>query len=174
MNPDEMISIWEENKGLLEGRIRRLIGSNAPVEDLLQDVFVRTYAKANKLQPSYAAKYLMRTATNTSIGYLKGKRPAGDLPYGLACAETPATLHDQKELHDFYRNKVLPALETLSDRKKEAVRCYLNDANRREAAQRMGIPTSTLRFRQYSALEELRKQLDYGKFESLWNAHVRR
>ncbi len=73
MDLDEILAVWEEKKDQLGKRIRKMTGRSEIVEDLLQDIFVKFYQKAGKLESSYAGRYLMRSATNIAVGAKSSK-----------------------------------------------------------------------------------------------------
>jgi len=115
IDDEEIVSLWEENKDKLVARIRKLIPTTDAAEDLLQDVFVKVYPKAEQLDSSYAVKYMMRTATNTARDYLRrhcyGKMEYKDSTY--FCQDTPYDFYLGKERQDFYVREVLPAVKSL-------------------------------------------------------------
>lgn len=160
IDDEEIGSLWEANKEKLEARIKKLTGRADLAEDLLQDVFLKVYPVAEQLDSSYAAKYLMRTATNTARDYRRRQRYWTMEYKDSAYLETPYDLYLRKERQDYYIHKVTPAVRSLPDKLKEAIELYMNDDSRTGAARKIGIPSTTLRSRQESALRSLRRKLE--------------
>ncbi len=164
INDDEIVSLWKENKDKLEARIRKLTGRADLAEDLLQDVFVKVYPKAEQLDSSYTVKYLMRTASNVARDYLR-QQYRWKTEYGVPeySHETPYDTYLRKERENLYVHEVLPVLKSLPAKQQEAMNSYMSDTSRSDMARRTGIPYATLRSRQESALTNLKKRLGRKK-----------
>ena len=156
---DEILAVWEEKKGQLGKRIRKLTGRSEIVEDLLQDIFVKFYTKAEKLERSYAGRYLMRSATNIAIDYLRRQRRTYESSEWWPDRRTPYHVYEEAEREQFYVSEVVPAIETLSNDEREAIGLYTTDRTRADAARDLGIPVPTLYSRQMKAIKKLRRKL---------------
>ena len=77
----EITSLWQEHKEKLRARITTLIGNTDSVEDLLQDLFLKVYPKAAKLDAQGAPKYFMRAASNVARDYLRRQGPEHRRPW---------------------------------------------------------------------------------------------
>ena len=160
IDQDKLLGIWEENQPKLRARIRNLAGLCAPIDDLLQDVFAKVLPKSQRLEPEYASNYLMRAVGNIARDYLKKLRPECCLVDSHSVQETPYDAYVKRERPTIYKDIIQPALNSLSSSKLEALELFLQDGTRAATARRMGIPETTLRSREVSALKDLREQLD--------------
>lgn len=161
MYPDDFLQVWDEIKLQLRGRISLVTGRPDMVDDLLQDVFVNVYPKAAGLHESYAAKYVMRAATNAANSYLKSRWSAKVeywVPERLSW-ETPLSSYLVREREEFYKDRILPTLERLPHKQRTAIEAYMEFSKRRAASRAMGIPLNTLKHRQKMGLKNLRKKL---------------
>jgi len=160
MDPSEFLEIWLDKRDELRRRILSIIRNPDDTEDLLQEVFLKTYPQAHRLDNG-AIKYLMRTASNLARDYIRNKKiwkmemPATD----HLCEDTPHDFYCKKEQHEFYRSRVLPALCSLPPKYQQALAAYTGTKNRRDYALQMGIPYSTLRWRMDKAIQKLRDDL---------------
>ena len=159
--------MWDEEKPRLKARLFNVAGPEAPLEDLLQDVFVRVYAKADRLRPDFAQNYLMRTASNTARDYLRRHSSLPVFEPLLANRETPYELRTRGELQDFYERELRPAVAALPDRQRESLEWYLNEEPRRNHARRLSMPETTLRSRELVALNNLRNHLGADRVADL-------
>jgi DNA-directed RNA polymerase specialized sigma24 family protein len=141
-------------------------GPRAPLEDLLQEVFVRVYPKAGALEPRYAAHYLMRAAGNRARDYRRRPWRWGKLPE-LASTATPYDACAERELRGLFARDVAPALEDLSEEGREALGRFSTGESGAAYARRLGIPYSTLRGRELAALERLRENLPADRVKDL-------
>ncbi|MBI4454746.1 MAG: RNA polymerase sigma factor [Acidobacteria bacterium] len=143
-------------------RIRTLVRRADVAEDLLQDVFVRVYPHREYLDASFAAKYLMRTASNVAKTYRDRLRhepiATSDLPE-ISSSETPYGTLLAKERMEFYRGRVVPALDSLSPAHRQALEFYMADGKRIAAVRQLGIPYSTLKSREEWGLRYVREGL---------------
>ncbi len=129
-------------------------------DDLLQDVFVKTYPKAERLVDPGATTYLLRTTESVIRDHFRGKygrsydRTFVELPE-IATYETPHQDYVAQEREDFYVREVAPALGTLSEQQRAAIKWYLAPRRQKESP----ISKSTLRSRKDTAIRSLRKKL---------------
>ncbi len=151
--------MWEEKKKQLGNRIRKLTGRSEIVEDLLQEIFVKFYPKAERLERGYAGRYLMRSATNIAIDYLRRQRQTCEFSEWWAERRTPYHVYEEAEREQFYVSEVVPALESLSHEEQEAIGLYMTDRKRAPVARDLGIPVETLYSRQMKAIKKLRRKL---------------
>ncbi len=155
--------VWEQKKDQLARRISRLIGRSNKVEDLLHDVFVKFLPKAPRLERHYADRYLMRSATNIAIDYLRRQRRTYEFSEWWSDRRTPYHVYEEEERQEFYVSEVVPAIESLSFEERQAIGLYLTDKKRAHAARELGIPVPTLYSREKTAIKKLRRKLGLGR-----------
>ncbi len=71
-NRDAANALVRRNFQRIARYVARLVGSQRPVEDLTQDVFLQALSRADQYKPTAkVSTWLYRIATNTSLNYLK-------------------------------------------------------------------------------------------------------
>jgi DNA-directed RNA polymerase specialized sigma24 family protein len=142
MQPDQFLRVWDEIKLQLRGRIGLVTGMPDIVDNLLQDIFVSVYPKAAGLHESYAAKYLMRAATNAAKSYL-ASRWASKAEYfvpELLTLETPHISYEVRESWNLYARKIVPTLAQLPQRLRSTLEAYMEFSKRMAGVQGAGNP----------------------------------
>ena len=77
-------ALFERYEAQVRSRLRRIVWDEAAVEDLLQEVFLRLWTKADQWKGQGAlVGWLLRTATNLALNYLRSlkRRPSRPLEF---------------------------------------------------------------------------------------------
>ena len=163
IDDEEILKVWDTYSDQLRGRLRTLAGHSAPVEDLMQDLFVKVYPKASRLQVDFALRYLMTAASNLARDYLRRiRRKKVPAMQELKPDPTPFDSYRINEKTDLYTRRVRPLIEHLPKPKREAIELLLDGRPRAHLARELRIPPSTLRSRQLAGIDLLRKHLGYS------------
>ena len=162
MNSDEFLETWNNLEGQVKARYRNLAGSGQYLEDFLQDLFVKVYPHASRLEDSFAKQYLMRAAGNLARDYVKrdyreeyAVASLEELPV-LATYETPLEVFSVGERQELYRREILPSILELPGPQYQAIQMYFWEGNLARSARESGIPISTLRSRVETGMRYLR------------------
>jgi RNA polymerase sigma factor (sigma-70 family) len=162
IDDDELLRIWNDYSSRLRSRMGALAGYSAPLDDLLQDLFVKIYRNAEKLERGHAPRYMMRAASNLARDYLRKIQRQSTPEPGLSVVyDTPDETLQTRERQAFYSENVVPLIERLPEANRQAIRAFLTDRPRDRNARDLGIPSTTLRSREIAGINRLREQLGY-------------
>jgi len=131
--------IWREYHTNLRRFIQKRIGSQADVDDVLQDVIIKIHSGLKHLKDSSRLHgWLYQITRNAIIDYYRQHKPMQELS-----ADIPAPMIDDKKALTELAKCVRPMIETLSKPYQEAVAlAELQDLTQREVAERLGISLS--------------------------------
>lgn len=157
-------ALYYEHGEQLLGYVRALVGGDLRrAEDVVQETLLRAWRHADALAPETARPWLFRVARNL---VLDGHRAAGRRPREVSVEEV--VLQGQGGRHDgdeiervLLAWQVADALNALTPAHREViVELYFRDRSVTETADRLQIPTGTVRSRAYYALRALRLALE--------------
>ena len=148
--------IWTEYSGALRGFLRKRVANDADVDDLLQDILIKTHAHLSDVRdPAALRAWLFQVARNATMDFYRSRGRAqavhaDDLWYGEA--EEASALADLEGC-------VTPFLAALPDADAALLRAVdLNGQSQKALAAEMGIPYSTLKSRVHTARDRLADQ----------------
>jgi RNA polymerase sigma factor (sigma-70 family) len=164
IDADDLLRIWEDRRRNLRADIARTAGRGAPLDDLMQDLFLKVYRRRERILPERAVPYLRQAATNLGRDYQRmtyRRFPyQGEMPEEIVSEEAdPETQYAQSERSKRFYETVLPVIEGLGAEKIQALEAFVSDLPRSRAAEELGVNYNTLRNRELSALQELRETL---------------
>ena len=154
------MDVWDQSAKTLRARIRRIAGHAAPLDDLMQDLFVKVYGKAHRLERDFADRYLMTAAANLARDYLRSYRRVSELPE-LQAKPTQFDACHARERRDLYSTQIQPLLTDLPRRSRQAIEALQSERPRNHLARDLGVPPSTLRSREQAAVKRLQDGLGY-------------
>jgi RNA polymerase sigma-70 factor (ECF subfamily) len=145
---EAMESLWRRHAGMVRGILRRMLGPDQDVEDLLQDTFIHFFRQLPSLRDPRALRmFLITIATNTARGELRMRRvrrwvkptASGALP------DIPTHGEDDMEarqaLHRFYG-----ILDRLSPYDRTAfVLRFVEDLDLVDVAAAVGVSLATIK-----------------------------
>ncbi len=146
--------LYDRHARLLFNLILRILRDRADAEDVLQEVFVAVWTRAESYNPTLgpAAAWLVRIARNRAIDRFRANAARGrlaDASYGMASA-APTT--GPEERHDVVR-----ALGVLPPEQRELVeQAYFMGLTHSELATRFQLPLGTVKTRVRNGLLALR------------------
>lgn len=154
-------------------RLARLIRDRAAVEDLVQEVFLRLWTRADQWDGrGEAGAWLGRIATNLALNHLRsGKRRTERLEPPAAEADEarsplppwmadPSAVQPLEAIAEAERKELLAdLLASLPADKRDVLRLvHEEDRNVREAAEELGIPVGTVKSRLHYARAQLARE----------------
>jgi RNA polymerase sigma-70 factor (ECF subfamily) len=166
--------LFERHVEAVRRHLLHIVRDDHAAEDLLQEVFLRVWTRAEQWNGQGAFKgWLFRIATNLALNYLRSQRrrpqqplePPEDLE-GEATPDTPAWLVDNASLGP---DKALEAseqssrlqriIQELPEEKRAVFRLvHQLEMSLREAADELGIPEGTAKSRLHYARARLSRQ----------------
>jgi RNA polymerase sigma-70 factor (ECF subfamily) len=157
----------------LRRHIVKTVRDDDAAGDLLQEVFLRTWTRAEQWDGRGGVKaWLFRIATNMALNHLRTVRrrsetPLEPPPSPADCGESqpPAWMVDAAEPPDKAlirterTRRLRRMVDELSDEKREVWRLiHEQDLNVAGAAERLGIPAGTVKSRLYHARQQLARE----------------
>jgi RNA polymerase sigma-70 factor (ECF subfamily) len=167
-------TLFERHAGAIRRHLLHIVRDEHAAEDLLQEVFLRVWTRADQWNGQGAFKgWLFRIATNTALNHLRSQRRRPQQPLeapedldGEENSDTPAWLVDNASLGP---DQALEVSEQ-SDRLQQIIRdlpvekrevfhlVHQMEMSLREAADELGIPEGTAKSRLHYARERLSRQ----------------
>jgi RNA polymerase sigma-70 factor, ECF subfamily len=141
-------SLYDRTSAKLYGVCLRLLGDAAEAQDVLQEVYLTVWHKAQRFESSKASAitWLTVLSRNKSIDRLRRKR-GGNV--GLEAAaeiadDAPSALQVVEEAED--RARLMHCLDELDERPRAMIRAaFLDGATYPELATREGVPLATMK-----------------------------
>jgi RNA polymerase sigma-70 factor (ECF subfamily) len=141
-------ALYRRTSAKLYGICLRLVGSEAEAQDVLQDVYVTVWRKADRYEAAKASAitWLAVLARNQSIDRLRRRTIAGDDLEAAAdiADEGPSAFELVGEAQD--ADRLNRCLEQLEERARAMIRAaFLDGATYPELAEREGVPLGTMK-----------------------------
>jgi len=160
---DALAEAYRRHAGSVFGLAKRLLGSQAQAEEVVQEVFLRIWNQPDRFDPERGSlrSYLLAQAHGRSVDMLRSdtsrrRREERDA-HG-----TPAESHDlDREMWDLaVAGEVRTALERLNEGEREAIElAYFGGLTYREVAAMLGEAEGTVKSRIRAGLKRLRAEL---------------
>ena len=145
---DAFRMLYDRTSAKLFGVCLRILKDRAEAEDVLQDVYVKVWNKADRFATGRASgiAWLAAIARNQAIDRYRARKPASltveeidDVEDGMPSPEASAVAADETR-------RVNACLEELDPNHASAVkRTYLNGWSYQEAADELGVPLNTVK-----------------------------
>lgn len=162
---DWFVSLVRSHARRVFGLLYRMVGNAADAQDLAQEAFLKAYQRRRQLRdPSRAAPWLLRIATNSAIDFQRARMPRGvPEPWDEKFDEEIKADRFSPE-EDFLRSerqrRLWAALDVLSPKERAAVVLRdLEECPSREVAATLGCSMITVRTHIASARIKMRKFL---------------
>lgn len=163
--------LYDRHSRLLFGVIMRILRSRPDAEDVLQEVFVRVWTRADTYDPRLGcpAAWLTRMARNRAIDRLRAQRTRGALdasdPSDAAAEpDTPSRAPGPEDAaRDAERTgRILSAMAQLSAEQRELIAAaFFEGYTHSELAARFRLPLGTVKTRIRSGMLAMRTQLEH-------------
>lgn len=140
--------LYRRTSAKLYGICLRILRSDAEAQDVLQEVYVSIWQKADRFDGSRASAitWLAVLARNRAIDALRRRRPPGEALD--AAADVPDGARSALEVveADEERQRLTECLDTLDERARAMIRsAFLDGATYPELAEREGVPLGTMK-----------------------------
>jgi len=153
-----LTTAWTAHVPELRGWLRRRLANPAEVDDLLQDVFLKSLRQGERFcEVLNARAWLFEVARNTLADHLRVARHTVELPEDL-----PATVEEPDTVDTL--TACLPrVLSELSERDREAITlCDLQGMAQADFALAKGLTLSAAKSRLQRARQRLRERMTLG------------
>ena len=153
--------LYDRHSRLLFGLILRILRDRSEAEEVLQEVFVQIWTRADTYQVELGvpAAWMVRVARNRAIDRLRANAvrirtaEATPLPPPVESPETRAALSEQQRA-------IARALDTLPPEQRQLIECaYFQGLTQSELAERFGLPLGTVKTRVRTGLMTLKREL---------------
>jgi RNA polymerase sigma-70 factor (ECF subfamily) len=161
--------LYDRHSGLLFGVILRILRNRSDAEEVLQEVFVRVWTRADTYDERLGspAAWLTRMARNRAIDRLRARRARGDVDavdgpdpppdHVIATDATPERAAQERERTDRIRS----ALDRLpEDQRVLIAAAFFEGYTHSELAARFGLPLGTVKTRIRNGMLVLRHELE--------------
>jgi RNA polymerase sigma-70 factor (ECF subfamily) len=162
--------LYDQYGSVLYGVILRILGRRPDADEVLQEVFIRVWTRAEMYDETCGAPtaWLMRVARNRAIDCLRARRARGDVntpeaqpldtTYGTTAATaTPESLAEVAEQRGVLRE----ALAALPDEQRSLIEAaFFEGYTHRELADRCGLPLGTVKARIRAGMMSMRQRLE--------------
>lgn len=162
--------LYDKHSSYLYTLIVRIVREQEEAEDILQEVFLRVWDRAESYNESLGTPiaWMTRIARNLSIDKLRSK--SGQVRKSEDRLENHGELHSEDRLanpeyyamHSQQQAYVGRALASLPAEQRALIECaYFQGFTQSEMAENFGIPLGTVKTRIRAGMIELRRQLKY-------------
>jgi RNA polymerase sigma-70 factor, ECF subfamily len=155
--------LYDRHSRLLYGLILKIIKDRGEAEEMLQEVFVQVWTKADtyNVQLGTPIAWLVRIARNRAIDRLRANNvrtrtvEATPLPPPVETPEARASMSEQERA-------VARALAALPPDQRQLIECaYFAGLTQSELAERFGLPLGTVKTRVRTGMMTLRRDLQH-------------
>jgi RNA polymerase sigma-70 factor (ECF subfamily) len=162
-NGDEsaLAELYDRHAPLLFGLIVRIVADRGEAEDILQDVFIRVWQRADTFDPAFGTPtaWLVRIARNRAIDRLRGRKPAVSDAAIAGMASIDPDPHESAALTE-QQLLVAAALKRLPRDERELIeQAFLRGRTHSELAAAFGLPLGTVKTRIRRGMLALRDAL---------------
>ena len=163
--------IWLEYRAALKRFLHAKISNEADVEDLLQDILIKTYNNLNVVKTQNSVKsWLFQIANNTIIDYYRKKGREQE-----ANVEDLWPLEESQDIKIKLSNCISPFINALPDEHARLLTAIdVNNQSQKEYAEQLGVSYSTLKSRVQKSRELLKKVFDdccHFKIDKIGNVY---
>ena len=168
-----LADLYDRHSRLLFGLILRIVRDRAEAEEILQEVFVRVWTRAELYDPRLGSPtpWLVRLARNCAIDRLRARRvrdaaggPALDESVAEPAASATAIRTPEASYMDAERRgKVIDALAGLPAEQRRLIEAaFFEGYTHSELAKRFGLPLGTVKTRIRAGMIAMRQRLEHA------------
>lgn len=162
-----LVELYDRHSRLLFSLILRVLRDRGESEDVLQEVFVRVWDRAESYSPALGTPtaWLVRIARNRAIDRLRARQvrahvaesfDAPPVAADLAPSGNPEHLARTAE----HRRAIVAALDQLPPEQRTLIdAAYFEGYTQSELAEKLGLPLGTVKTRIRTAMQALRQTL---------------
>lgn len=161
---DALSALYDRHAGVLIGVAYRLMGSRQDAEDLVHDVFVEAWGRAQDFDSRRGSvrRWLLVRLRSRAIDRLRNLATLERHRWRIGSDPSDALARmDAPDMRRVDSERVEAVLQTLPDEQKVLVElAYFEGLSNGELAARVGIPIGTVKSRLFAAMDKLRRGLD--------------
>ena len=148
--------VWLEYQHALRRFLKKKVANSADVEDLMQEIFIKTHKNLHLLNDiSKLKSWLFQIANNTIIDFYRARRKQHEIPESLITSDNEESV--QQDLIDC----LTPFIQHLPEPQRALlIAVDLENAQQKVLAEHMGIHYSTLKSRVQTSRKALRELFD--------------
>lgn len=157
--------IWAQYRSALKAFLHAKVSNSADVDDLLQDILLKTYQNLSKLRGDDSIKsWLFQIANHSIIDFYRRNGRANELKESLHMEAEDAVGYESQsdnEIKNELSHCIAPFVQALDQQSADLLTAIdLNNESQKTYAQSQGISYSTLKSRVQKARGELRALFD--------------
>ena len=162
-----LADLYDRHNRLLFSLILRVLRDRGESEDVLQEVFVRVWDRADSYSPALGTPlaWLVRIARNRAIDRLRSRQVRANIAESyedppVAPDATPPGHPEQLARTAEHRRAIVAALDQLPVEQRTLIdAAYFQGFTQSELAERFGLPLGTVKTRIRTAMQTLRQTL---------------
>ena len=162
-----LADLYDRHNRLLFSLILRVLRDRGESEDVLQEVFVRVWDRADSYSPALGTPlaWLVRIARNRAIDRLRSRQVRANIAESyedppVATDATPPGNPEQLARTAEHRRAIVAALDQLPVEQRTLIdAAYFQGFTQSELAERFGLPLGTVKTRIRTAMQTLRQTL---------------
>jgi RNA polymerase sigma-70 factor (ECF subfamily) len=146
----EFQQLWQQYKDPLQQFLRSRVKNSADVDDLLQEIFIKTYQHLNTVkEPEKLRSWLFQIARNTVIDYYRKFRVETSRQEVVQNAMLTDKQPEQYEqIRQELTHCIRPLLDRLPEKYREAIEIVdLQNTSQKELANKLGLSHSAVKSR---------------------------
>ena len=163
--PEALAELYDRHAPLLLAMARRVLGSSADAEEVVQEALLQVWSQAGRYDPrrSSVRTWLVLLVRSRAIDLLRGRRVREGAV--AASAREPAPAHESPEgpravWMEERQARMAAALAELPVEQREVLElAFYGGLSQSEIAERTGIPLGTVKTRTLLAMRKLRAAL---------------
>ncbi|WP_234497336.1 RNA polymerase sigma factor SigZ [Vibrio maritimus] len=146
-------AVWSEYQNGLRRFLRSKIANEADVDDVLQEVLIKTYKNIDKLEsPESVKSWLFQIANRSVIDHYRKGNATEDVDL-----DTFWTEEEEEQVSRELAECLLPMMESLPESATALIKSIdIDGRSQKEVAEELGISYSTLKSRVQKSRHELR------------------
>lgn len=163
--PEALAELYDRYSGMLLGLARRVVGTTAEAEEVLQECFLQVWNQASRYDParSSVSTWLVLITRSRAIDRLRGRKVV-DKAVTAIKQQKPDTHTSPKGVGDVLmqerRKRLHSEMQKLPDEQREVLElAFYRGMTQREISEQTGVPLGTVKTRTLLAMRKLRKAL---------------
>lgn len=155
-------AIWKEYRSSLKAFLHSKISNAADVDDLLQEILIKTHQNLAKIRAEESIKsWLFQIANYTIIDFYRRNKTFTELNQEEAVSETVWLKAQERDIKQELSACIEPFIQALDERDAALLTAIdINGESQRQYAESLGISYSTLKSRVQKARTQLRSLFD--------------
>lgn len=144
------------------GRILRLVKKPDIADEILQEVFLKVWAKRAEIDPDKGfVSFLNRISDNISIDFFRKSRRDAAVQMELWAASVHYYFHTEEKIYSKEAGHILQeAIDTPSPRKREILKlCKLEERSYKEVADMLGISVSSVSNQLVASIKDIKRYI---------------